>query len=201
MTVTQRLIVWHDLQALGLAVLCLLGALVVWLLQCLFLWALTSIALGWSVLTPRVSFICAGIPTYSLVRSLSKMKIWQRSWKDSLPEYENDSAISGARLMARGIDLSSGAGESMITLVTTAAPRMMRATFDEVARLIPPTLNESLKLEQVRENLAARNSWELLRDFKNREPEIRKLAALGLVTVREISGIWSLRISLSGQRQ
>ena len=200
MVVTPRFILCHDLRVLAKALLSLVGALVIWFLQSLFLWAVTSIFLGWDELSPRVLLVCAGVPTYFLIRSLCKMNLSKRSWRESLPDYESDPGLSGLRLMARGVDLTDGVGESAFSLITSAAPRMVRTTIDEMNHLIPPTGKESAVLERVRENLAARDSWEFLRDFKAREPEIRKLAALGLVSVREISGIWSIRISLKGQR-
>lgn len=200
MTITPRLIFWHNLRVLGRVVLSFAGAFVVWLLQSLFLWALCSIVLGWTELTSRVFFVCVGVPSGLLVRSLCKMQLGQRSWRESLPRYETEFGLSSVRLMARAVDLSDGAGGAVVALALSAAPRMVRAAIDDLKELIYPTKNESEQLERVRENLAARDSWELLRDFKTREPEIRKLAALGLVTVRKISGIWSLRISLRGQR-
>lgn len=200
MSVTPRLIFWHDLRAAGRAMLNLLGAFMVWFIQGLFFWALFSVFLGWGELTPRVLFVCAGIPTYLLARSLYKMNLPKRSWRDALPSYQSMSGLGIARLMASRGAVSSGAGESALVLIFTAAPRMVLAVLDEVSHLMSPSSEECKRLEKVRENLAARDSWEVLQDFKEREPEIRKLAGLGLVTVREISGIWSLRISLKGQR-
>ena len=123
----------------------------------------------------------------------------KESWKNSLPQYEAASSMGGARLRERGLDLSSSEGGAFGELVTQAAPKMVRSAWDGLAGFVFPSRSERARLEAVRKNLAARGCWEFLRDFEAREEDIRKLASMGLVSVRKIAGIWSLRISIKGQ--
>lgn len=199
MKVSPSLILCHNLTSFGRALLAISGAGVIWLLQSLFLWVIFSLILGWDELTLKVKLACGGLPLLWISMKLWKMQWGNESWKDSLPQYEAASSIGGARLLERGLDLSSSEGGAIMELATDSAPKMVRSAWDEFVGMFWPTRSESMRLEEVRMNLAARDCWEFLRDFQNRDSDIRKLSSLGLVTVREIAGIWSLRISIKGQ--
>lgn len=200
MKVTPGLILRHDLASFGSAVLALAGAFIIWLLQSLFLWALCSLILQWNELSAKVWLICGGLPLLVMLIKLRSIKLTERSWKDSLPEYETDPSLLGAKLLARGLNVSPTEGVAIMELITEAGPKMIKRAFEYIRGMLSPSQKESQQLEKVRHNLAARDSWELFQDFESREHEIRKLVSLGLVTVRELSGIWSLRTSLKGQR-
>lgn len=200
MKITPGLILRHDLASLGRAFLAFNGALIIWVLQSLFLWAVCSIVFQWAELTPKVSLVCGGIPLLGMLHQSRLIKRGRESWKDSLLIHETDSSLLGTKLLARGLHVNPTEGGALAELVTEAGPKMLRRAFDDLGGVIPPTQKMSQRLESVRHNLAARDSWEFFRDFENREEEIQKLTSLGLVTVRELSGIWSLRISLKGQR-
>lgn len=201
MMISASFILWHDLRVVARMTLSLCGFFFLLLLQCLFLWALFSVVLGWTDFSLHVAVICAGVPAYLFIRILIKMDLSKRTWRDSLPDYETVPKISRVGLSAQDSGISRDTRESGIELVFFAAPLMFRSVIDEMRKFILPTRRESAALEREREHLAARNSWELLRDFESREEEIRKLAALEMVTVRKISGVWSLRVSLKGQHK
>ncbi|MDB4408451.1 hypothetical protein N9165_00090 [Akkermansiaceae bacterium] len=135
-----------------------------------------------------------------MLHQLRSLKRGRKSWKDSLPVYEADPSLLGTKLLVRGLDVSPAENGALVELVTEVGPKMLRRALDDLGGMIPPTQQMSQRLETVKHNLAARETWELFKDFDNREEEIQKHMSLGLVTVRELSGIWSLRISLKGQR-
>lgn len=193
--VTPRRIRKHNWRCFGRILIWGLGAGAVFLIVFLFVWLLASIVTGdrsmsWPVAMGGCVF---GIAFFVAGRShlgKSGPLDWERVAR--MP-----TRTPGMRISTRRNFEYAQAGVGMFSMLLAGPGWIDRIVF-EWRSMIPAREEVAARLEGLRRNLAARDSWMPVKDFKRHEKDLFLLAKLEILAIRESAGQWFFYVTLEG---
>lgn len=172
-----------------------LGAAAVFLIIFLFVWLLTSIVTGdrsmnWPVAMGGCVFGMAFFVAGRVHLKKSGPRDWERIAR--MP-----TRTPGMRISTRRNFEYAQAGEGLFSMLL-AGPGWIDKIVFEWKSMIPAREEIAERLEALRRNLAARDSWMPVEDFGRHEEDLYLLAKLEILAIRESAGEWFFHVTLEG---
>ncbi len=172
-----------------------LGAGAVFLIVFLFVWLLASVVTGERSLSLPVmiggcifgvAFFVAG---------------WAHLKKSGPLDWERIARMPtrtpGMRISTRRNFEYAQAGVGVFSMLL-AGPGWINKIAFEWKSMIPARDEIAERLESLRRNLAARDSWMPVKDFARHEDDLFHLAKLEILAIRESAGQWFFHVTLEG---
>lgn len=161
----------------------------------LFVWLLASIVTGdrslsWPVAVGGGVF---GVAFFAIGRFYHRQSgplDWERVAR--MP-----TRTPGMRISTRRNFDYAQAGVGMFSMLRAGLGWLDRIVF-EWRSMIPAREEVAVRLEGLRRNLAARDNWMPVKDFKKHEEDLFLLAKLEILAIRESAGQWFFRVTLEG---
>ncbi|YCM45289.1 hypothetical protein V2O64_04540 [Verrucomicrobiaceae bacterium 227] len=193
--VTPRRIRKHNWRCLGRIFLLGLGVGAVFLIVFLFVWLLASIltgdrALTWPVVIGSSVFGMAFLMAGRAHLRVSGPLDWERIARMPMK-------TAGMRISTRRNFEYAQAGEGFFSMLLAGSGWIDKIVF-EWNSLIPVREEIAERLEALRRNLAARDSWMPVKDFERHEEDLFLLAKLEILAIRENVGQWFFHVTLEG---
>jgi hypothetical protein len=185
----------HNWGCVGRMCLRGLGAGAVFLIVFLFVWLLASVVTGdrsmnWPVAIGGwifgLAFFVAGRAHLKKGGPLD----WERIAR--MP-----TRTPGMRISTRRNFEYAQAGVGVLSMLL-AGPGWIDKIAFEWKSMIPARDKIAERLESLRRNLAARDSWVPVKDFERHEADLYLLASLEILAIRESAGAWFFHVTLEG---
>ena len=196
--VTQGRIVRHNVRCAGRMILWFALSGGIFFLVFVFFWLMTSLITGRESLDWQVGGLSLLVATSFFV--VGGQLLPKRSPLDWGQMIQDPLQFPGSRISRRQ-DFGYGQESFGLRGLFLLGPKWFQKIKEEKGSMVSSSEVNAQSLERLRINLAARESWEELNDFKDHWDQLRELVLLGVVAIREHQSCHFFRVTLDGARR